>query len=208
MTITQNETATTALVPMAKAHQVRDALAATILSAHDSSMPVLSGVKLDVSGSSYVFTSTDRYRLTRVTVTLDEAGTDHTVIIPLEAAKRMLTALKGLGARPGRTPAWFVFEGDKVSLHYGFDGGVVAATGVTGEFPRVESITTGHVPADTQKIAFDPKFMADLCKMPGRERNLPVIMSLAGATKPMVATWGDQGDVEYLYVLMPVRMAD
>jgi DNA polymerase III sliding clamp (beta) subunit (PCNA family) len=63
--------------------------------------------------------------------------------------------------------------------------------------------------APTEEIGFNPSFLADLAKMPGQRKNQPIFLQFNGATKPARVVWTDNNhdNVEYLYLLMPVRRA-
>lgn len=219
MTATISETATTTTETVAPhvefpAAALRDALAACLLSAgKDKTLPILMAIKVERRGDELVVTSTDRYRLTRVAITLStdlEQRGDETwaVLVSGDDAKRWVATLKDEARGFGRAPAWLTIEGDDVTL--GTYSGMSKVRGVEGDYPRVDSIIpeTASKGAGLPSIAFNPKYMIDLCKMPGRGKNAPVVMDFQErASAPMVSRWND-GDVSYVHVIMPVRVPE
>lgn len=207
---------------MVAAGNLRDALTACMLSVGtEDHLPVLETVQIEKRGLELILRSTDRFRLTRVTVRLDAddmPSPDWTVLIDSGDVKRMLAAIP----KPKRYPV-----PAPVSLSWLDDGGRDAGghavhglsvdTGVTalrvqsfmGDFPRTDSLIPAN-DLDTSEvgaIGFNPKYMTDLCKMPGRDKNQPVRLRFRGEGKGAVSVWGDD-EVRYEHLLMPVRLSD
>lgn len=208
---------------------LRDALGACLLSVgRDDTLPVLTTVHVVSDGSTVTFTSTDRFRLTRVSVpTVADAGTGPAfdVLVVADDVKRLVTAIKETAKMAERnrlkSGAQLAVEGDRLVLRDWY-GGVTSGRTFEGEFPRVDSIIDGlsvpdeHTEPTAHTVAFNPAFMADLCKMPGRLRggrrsvaDGPVKLSFPGGPdKPCVSRWShcDDDAVEFVHVIMPVRL--
>lgn len=189
------------------AFKLRDALTACLLSTDKAKLlPILAAVQIVKAGGTLTLTSTDRYRLTRATITLADADFDEwTALIDKEDVKRLLTAL------PKKVARWTAF-GSVASLTFNSPRLVlntyeseVSAQNVEGTFPKVASVIDGETEA-AEMASFNPAFMIDLCKMPGRDRNQPVRLSMNGPNKPVHSKWENNG-VEYLHLIMQVRMA-
>lgn len=200
---------------------LRDALGACLLSVgKDGTLPVLETVHVVSDGTSVVFTSTDRFRLTRVTVpTVADNGTGPSFDVLVESGdvKRLVTAIKETARMVERNyalkgGAFLSVEGGRLTLR-DLDGSVTSARTYTdGQFPKVDGIIPDGM-ADTaptaHTVAFNPKFLGELCKMPGRGKGEPVSLSFPGGPdKPCVSTWThcDDDAVEFVHVLMPVRL--
>lgn len=187
---------------------LRDALLACSLTMCDDTMPILNGVQVVRAGDWLTLTSTDRYQLTQATIKVpipEEASPDDWEVgVARPDVKRLLAVL------PKRTErsAWeadLVFEGGLLILHT--PDSQVMVTPVKGEYPKVSAIIDRHVVAPAEKVAFNPACMVNLCKMPGRDRNQPVILRMGGLGKPMLSRWGSLDDgVQYLFMLMPITI--
>lgn len=212
-------TATLTAIPTATAttvrgSQLRAALTAATLSADKGGrtcmVPILAAVRITRVGAKLTVLATDRYRLTRAIIPVDMTGqleefdgNDFAVTIPVADVARVLA----LVPRPAAKLEHFTLtlEVDELGtlVATGWDGSTVRVVGMTEEYPRVDSLITGLTPVEpTDRIGFDPRLLADIAKMPGLNRN--VFFDLRGATKPVTATWSDDG-VDYLHLLMPVR---
>lgn len=203
MMTTTTERILTVVPPQA----LRDAFTACLLSvSKDQFLPVLAAVQIEKTGAELIFRSTDRYRLTRVTITLDDvskAAPDFVTLIDAADVKRVLTAIP----KPVRheTVISVALTIDDGSLVVDTGQAVMRVQPVDGEFPRTEALWPAEAQA-IEEIGLDPKYLIDLAKMPGRAKNEPVRFRFNGPGKPMVSEWSDD-DVAYKYLLMPARFA-
>lgn len=210
------------------AHVWRDALAATLLSVgKDDTLPTLETVHVSVDESQVALTSTDRYRLTRVTVPLSSSSVagavaPFTALLPSGLVKRMHALTKASKANGGLEPFTLSIEDDGHVAFTGAWSGSVTGMIEPGEYPRVDGIINRatdskinpgpHLMDGRLTLGFDPRYMADLCKMP-RERSggknarpAAVALSIGDPDRPLVAKWQLNG-ADYLYVLMPACIA-
>lgn len=202
MTATLTATATATATTVRAAH-LRAALTAATLSAGKGKdmVPVLAAVRVTRTAGTLTVLATDRYRLTRAIIPADDDGTDFEVTIPVDDVARIIA----LTPRPGKLAhLTLTLQVDNGVLQVtDWDGSTVRVVGMTEEYPRVDSLITGLAPAAaTERIGFDPRFLADLAKMPGLNRR--VFLDLRGDGKPVTASWDDDG-VSFLHLLMPVR---
>lgn len=183
------------------ASQLRNALSACLLSASkDQTLPVLAAVQVVKVGDTLTFRSTDRYRLTVVTVALQNTPEgDWATLIPAADVKRAVTALPKRGVELATiAPDAIGWDWGQASMRF---------QPFEGEFPRVDQIIPTTT-AEVQEIGFNPSFLADLNKMPGFGRNAPAHFKFNGAGKPARVEWIDDAheNVSYVYLLMPVRV--
>lgn len=185
------------------ANALRDALTAALVAvATETYLPVLNAVQITKDGNQLVFRATDRYRLVRVTVTLDnQPEGDWEVLLPAADVKQLVTVLPKAGpfatlelAADGRFGVAVV------------DGPSLQVTPIDGDFPKTDQIIpTTFEP--TESIAFKPGQLTDIKKMPGlgQKKDNPVLFRLNGPLKPALAEWTD-GVSDYLYLLMPQKV--
>lgn len=200
---------------------LRDALTACMLSASkNATLPVLMAVQVEKRGAELILRSTDRYRLTRVTITLDSGdmpSPDWTAIVEMADVKRIVSALPK--ARRGASPllvtvAWLDdggcdYSGRRVNgLSVDMEGTGVRVQAYDGDYPRMDSL----IPSDDSdtdavgEMGFNPLHMVDLCKMPGRGKGDRVALRFRGDRKGFVSVWGDD-TIRYEHLMMPVRQA-
>ncbi len=197
----------------------RDVLAAVLTSCNRSHRnSELRGVLVEWDGTDLLLTSTDTYRLTRVRVPLVELGysVDVTlgvpfrVLVPHQMVKGAHALVKGVKGAAQGEPWLLAFTGT-LSFEGEWSHAGVSSSALDGVFPKVDGILDRdrlpNVPEGTDKltVAFDPRFLADLCKMP-REAGAPVALVIGDPVRPARADW-NVGQVGYTHVLMPVRLA-
>lgn len=197
---------------------LRDALTACMLSVStNDTLPVLMTVQIEKRDGELVLRSTDRFRLTRVTIKLDAGdmpSPNWVVLVASDDVKRVLSTIpkpkRGLSLPVslswlddgGRDYSGRVVNG--LSVDTG-ETGMRVQSYDAGEFPR----TDGLIPSDdsdtveTGEIAFDPKQLIDLCKMP-RGKGESVRLRMRGTNKGVMSVWGDD-TVRYEHLLMPKR---
>lgn len=204
---------------MVGAGDLRDALTACLLSAgKDSFLPSLMSVQIEKRAGELVFRSTDRFRLTRVTVTLDSddmPSPDWRVLVSVADVKRVLSTVPKPRRNGSDSPvalSWLDDGGRDAGGHavnglsLDIDGAGVRVQSIDADYPRVDSL----IPTDDSdtvqmgEVLFDPARMADLCKMPGRGKNEAVSLRLRGDRKGLVSEWGSE-TVRFVHLLMPCR---
>lgn len=184
-----------------QAVQLRNALAATLLSvSKDGTLPVLGMVQVEKVGDTLTFRSTDRCRLTVVTVTVKDAPEgDWVTLIPAADVKRAVAALPKNGLDVATvTPDTIGYDWGQASMRF---------QSFEDDFPKVDQIIPTTVDA-VEEIGLKPEQLADLAKMPGRRKNQPAHFKFAGASKPVRVEWTDDkyDNVSYVHLMMPVRV--
>jgi DNA polymerase III sliding clamp (beta) subunit (PCNA family) len=74
-----------------------------------------------------------------------------------------------------------------------------------GDYPQYESLIPKEF-SETSEIRFNPSFMADIAKLPVRDKNTSVLMKFRGNNKPMFAEVDGPHGIQWTYLLMPVRI--
>lgn len=198
---------------------LRDALTACMLSAgKDDTLPVLETVQIQKLDRTLIVRSTDRYRLTRVTITLDPEdmpSPDWTVLVATADVKRIIASLPKSRRNVSPVPvalSWLEDGGRDYAgcaVHgLSVDTGEMGARvqSFEGDFPKVDML----FPADDTdtvemgEMGFRPAQLIDLCKMPGRRKDERVALRFRGDGKGAVSVWGDDM-VRYEHLIMPVR---
>lgn len=216
MTVTVETTeVSTSIVFGVPADVMRDLGAAVVAACKDDMFPTLTGVRLEWGPFGVRTVATDRYRLAVVTWQ-GEPDTCHKetggVLIPADELTAFIKALPKANrhALPPSVLIKVIPEANAVMLTAVSNDGEFTRTIRTldGEFPKWESlIPTEFTGLDADGVAVNPKYLADVAKMPS-ERNLPVRVQFTGSGRPMVWTAdGIAKGVSWKYLLMPVRLA-
>ena len=181
-----------------------------VASGKDKTLPILNSVRMEIREPLVRVVSTDRYRLVIGDVDMHE-GTRMEIgafNLPLDSVKDLV---KMLPVKRDSGDVVIELSDDEKYVSFTYDG----TDGkwnreyllLTGEFPRYESLIP-TVFEGTDRINFNPSFMADIAKLPAREKHTPVRMQLQGANKPMFGTLEGASGVSWSYMLMPVRLPE
>jgi DNA polymerase III subunit beta len=122
----------------------------TVAASRDETLPILTGVRMEIDGESLTLLSTDRYRLAMRTLTW-RPGTPGISTIALVRARTLAEVSKALGAGSDVTLA--LADGGGTEL-IGFEAGGRRTTSllVDGEYPKVR----GLFPAESPTYAVAP----------------------------------------------------
>lgn len=205
----------TSIVFGVPADVMRDLATAVVAAGKDDTLPTLTGVRLEWGPFGVRTVATDRYRLAVVTWQ-GEPETCHKdtggVLIPAADLAAFVKALPKANryTLPPSVLIKVIPEANAVMLTAMSNDGEFTRTIRTldGEFPKWESlIPTEFTDLPSDGIAMNPKYLADVAKMPA-PRNAPVRVRFTGdRSRPMVwdtPTPLDSG-VTWRYLLMPVR---
>jgi DNA polymerase-3 subunit beta len=161
----------------------------TTAAGRDDTLPILTGVRVEIDGSTITLLATDRYRLAMRTLTWSPEGSD-TSVVALVPARTLADTARALGASGtvelalGRTGA-----GDGL---IGFEAGSRRTTSrlLDGEYPKVTAIfpTTSDVTAviDTAVLVEAVKRVSLVA-----ERNTPVRLRFSAGEVVIEAGQGD-----------------
>ena len=118
---------------------LRDALTACLLSvSKETTLPILRTVRVVKTGSELVFTSTDRYRLTRVTVTLtDDDSLDFDILLDRDDIPRILT-LAPKGVKFAVNYVWLIVAGGTLTVR-DLDGSEIKVVEQLGKLVQNET---------------------------------------------------------------------
>jgi DNA polymerase III sliding clamp (beta) subunit (PCNA family) len=179
-----------------------------VASGKDKYLPVLNSVRVEVREPLVRVVSTDRYRLLIGDVDMPE-GTAMEIgnfLITVDQAKDLVKVLP-VKKDSGNVVIELSDDEKYVSFTYDGAGGKWNREYRTldGEFPRYESLIP-TVFEGTDEVRFNPVFMADIAKLPVKDKNTHVHMRLQNASKPMLAEIDGANGVAWTYMLMPIRI--
>jgi len=206
MNATMEKTATQFII---NAPLLDDLLAgAALAGGKDSSLPTLECISLESRDGSLIAACTDRYRLFIGRVAFDhleiKPGHDIKVMIHRMDAAKIRALIKPLtGKRVVNPRVNVAIDGERVTVST-IDGSITFLSW-GGTFPSYEHlIPTTFSPAD--EIGVNPAFLADLAKVPGIDKTIPLIIRTSGSRKPLLCETR-AGDIIWQLLLMPMRVA-
>ncbi len=161
----------------------------SVAAGRDDTLPVLTGVRVEIDGSSVVLAATDRYRLAvrELVWTPQETGLSAVALVP---ARTLAETAKSLANGERVTVA--LSTGATGEGMVGFEGGARRTTTrlLDGEFPKYRSL----LPADSNSIAVvEAGPFIDAVKRVAlvAERNTPVRLSFTDGQLALEAGSGD-----------------
>jgi len=175
----------------------------------DKGLMGLNVVRFEIREPLVRVVSTDRYRLVIGDINMVEGTVMETgnFNLPLESAKDLL---KALPIKKDSGNILIELSDDEKYVSFTCDGSAGKWSKeyltLTSDFPKYESLIPKQFTA-TEDICFNPTFMADIAKLPAATVNVPVRMKFTGNNKPMLGEIRGANDVEWTYLLMPVRLA-
>lgn len=189
------------------APELDDLLGGALLAAGKDSdkIPQLATVGIQSIDGTITAVATDRYRLHVGTIV---QGEDNAGDFPMTMITRKdITAIKSLikphlssSINPAVTIA---IAGEWVTVRT-IDG-EIKIRAYDGKFPPyAHLIPSEFSPADN--IGVNPKFLADMAKIPGLDKSRPLILRSSGAMKPLLATL-ETDNVSWQLLLMPMRIS-
>lgn len=191
------------------ASSMRDLLAGALVAVgKDKTIPTLTGVFVEWEPGLVRAVATDRYRLALGEyansaldgVSLDGSGS---VLIPAEMVKSLVKALPKVAHEPvGWERATLSVDDGVISVSW--PGGSASGVALIGEYPQYKSLIPSEFDG-TDRIAFDPSYLADVAKIPHR-RGDAVRWQFVRSDRPAVATFPEWHGVSWTYLLMPVRL--
>ena len=193
---------------------LRDMLAGALVAAgKDKTMPTICAVRIEWSTvplPTVTVTSTDRYRLAVGEWSLSDSDDashvdgDGAVLMPADMATALVKSLPKSSGRIGWERATLTVSDGVITVTW--PGGSLTGVVVDGDFPKWRSLIPSSDDSEgTVNISFDPKYLSDVSKIPHGKGD-PVKWTFRGATRPAVARYGPHHGVEWLYLLMPVRL--
>lgn len=188
--------------------------AASVAAGKDDTLPTLTGIRVEWDSLSVRMVATDRYRLVKAEWQAkpgEHAVTEGAALVP---AAELVAYVKALPkpSRFGLPPTVIIHPEDgQVRFTCVTHEGEVSRTIRTldGEFPKYQSlIPTEFAGLDGDGIGVNPKYLADVAKMPLVKKESPVRVRFTASGRPMVwePTSPLDSGVTWLYLLMPVRI--
>ena len=231
-----------------------------VAAGRDDTLPVLTGVRVEIEGDDLTLAATDRYRLAvrRLTWKPEQPNLSSVALVPartladaaksLSSSGEVLLALssgvtgEGLVGfeSEGRHMTSRLLEGDfpkysslfpsdsqsvaqvdtaafaeavrrvslvaerntPVRLAFSDDGCVLEAG--TGDEAQASEAVEARLKGDDISVAFNPSFLLDGLAATGSES---ATLSFTTPTRPAVITAADHPDLDYRYLIMPVRLS-
>ena len=181
---------------------------AALAGGKDSSLPTLECISLESRDGKLIAACTDRYRLFIGRVAFDhleiKPGEDISIMIHRMDVVKIRSLIKPLTGKRVLNPRVNVaIDGNRITVST-VDGSVTVLSW-DGKFPSYEHlIPTVFEPAD--EIGVNPAFLADLAKVPGIDKSVPLIIRTSGSRKPLLCETR-AGDIIWQLLLMPMRVA-
>lgn len=184
--------------------------AASVAVGKDNTLPVLTGIRVEWDSLSVRMVATDRYRLIKAEWLNASNVSEGAALVP---AAELVAYVKALPkpSRFGLPPTVLIHPEDgQVRFTCVTHEGEVSRTIRTldGEFPKYQTlIPTEFAGLDGDGIGVNPKYLADVAKMP-LDKGQVVRVRFTAPARPMVwePTSALDSGVQWLYLLMPVRI--
>lgn len=160
----------------------------TVAASRDETLPILTGVRLEIEGETLTLLATDRYRLAMRTLPW-RPGSPSASAVALVRARTLSEVSKALGAAGDVTLA--LSTGGSTEL-IGFEAGGRRTTSllVDGEYPKVRALfpaeSPTHAAVDTHALTEAVRRVALVA-----ERNTPVRLSFADGSVTLEAGQGE-----------------
>ena len=181
---------------------------ALIAAGKDSSLPVLTCLQLESRDGKLIAAATDRYRLFIGRLAFDtlelKPENDLKILILRDDVAKIRSLIKPLTGKRVLNPyVQLTIDGERITVST-VDGSITFLSW-GGTFPSYEHlIPTVFEPAD--EIGVNPVFLADLAKVPGIDKSVPLIIRTSGSRKPLLCETR-AGDIIWQLLLMPMRVA-
>ncbi len=162
----------------------------TVAASRDETLPILTGVRMEIEGDTVTLLSTDRYRLAMRELPW-RAATPGTSAIALVRARTLSEVAKALGAG-GDVALALATGGSGASELIGFEAGGRRTTSllVDGDYPKVRSLFPAESPVFAV-VATGPLVEAVRRVSLVAERNTPVRLSFTDGQVTLEAGQGD-----------------
>lgn len=160
----------------------------TVAASRDETLPILTGVRMEIEGETVTLLATDRYRLAMRTLTW-RPSTPDTSAVALVRARTLSEVSKALGAGADVTLA--LSTGSATEL-IGFEAGGRRTTSllVDGEYPKVRALFPAESPSHA--VVSTPSLIEAVRRVAlVAERNTPVRLGFADGSVTLEAGQGE-----------------
>lgn len=142
--------------------------AAAAFLSKDAARPILEAVAVDFVDGAVRFVATDSHRLAVFCMAADVSGAmvDGPVLVPRDAVRSILAAVKPAAVKHSPGPARFTFGADSCAFDNGA-GAVLTFRPVEGEYPNWSGLIpdVDNWPEDANvAVSLSPKYLADIGK--------------------------------------------
>lgn len=208
------ETVTTFTVPVSV---LRDLSLAGVAAGKDDTLPTLTGVFMEWDRHGLRAVATDRFRLAVIDYHAGNVadsgwnvGEGGSALVPAKDLTAYVKTLPKPRVRDRHEPVVVIAPGEhEITFTCVHDGGELSRTirTLAGDFPKYRSLMPDtFTGGDEDGICMDPKYLADLSKMPDAGK-AGVRLRQNEATRPMMWDAGDPNvdRITWRYLLMPIR---
>jgi len=188
----------------------------------DETLPLLTGIRVEINGDTMTLLATDRYRLAMREIKWNPRNPDvqAAVLLKAKTVSEVGSTLSGSGELSIALPAAgelsdLAEAARRISLvaerntplRLKFTQGSVAIDAGRGDEAQASETLQAHLSGDDITVAYNPAYLSDGLKVFGTEF---VRFSFTDAPKPAVISGQDEplaeDDRNYRYLLMPVRL--
>jgi DNA polymerase III subunit beta len=182
-------------MPSASGSMRGDAFAAavgqvSVAAGRDDTLPVLTGVRVEIDGSTITMAATDRYRLAvrELAWTPEQSGLSAIALVP---ARTLADTAKSLAASDKVTVALSTGSGAEGLVGFEGSGRRTTSRLLDGEFPKYRSL----LPSESSSLAtVDNAALIESVRRVAlvAERNTPIRLSFSGGSLTLEAGSGDE----------------
>jgi DNA polymerase III sliding clamp (beta) subunit (PCNA family) len=169
----------------------------------DKSLTALKCVMLEARDGSIIAAATDRYRIHEGRAGIDDAEFRRVLITRDDATKIRAFIKDKIKASHADGITITADSNDLITVSDLFHNSITCR-GQVANFPPYEHLIPTEFNA-TDTIGLNPAFLADLAKIPGVGKKLPMMLKLNGPGKPMLAEVA--GEVFWRVLIMPMRVS-
>jgi len=180
-------------------------LAGTVL-VTDKNIPVLSCINLSYNQGELIAVATDRYRLHIARLSGDNLETlpaEFSININRDDVKNIRSFIKPLTGRAINPRVTITINESKVTIST--DTGEISFLAYDGTFPPYEQLIPTEFNA-IEKINVNPSYLADIAKIPGIDKTIPLVLKFTSENKPLLTSL-TAGAIAWTVLLMPMRTA-
>ena len=180
-------------------------LAGTVL-VTDKNIPTLSCVHLEYKAGELIAVATDRYRLHIARLSGDNLETlpaEFSININRDDVKNIRSFIKPLTGRAINPRVTITINESKVTIST--DTGEISFLAYDGTFPPYEQLIPTEFNA-IEKINVNPSYLADIAKIPGIDKTIPLVLKFTSENKPLLTSL-TAGAIAWTVLLMPMRTA-
>lgn len=171
---------------------------ASVAAGKDKTLPLFNVVKLELTRDKIRLSATDRYRLAIGQFPIDLDGDPTELLIATNTVKDLISWLKPFKS------SLILIEQYANGIVFNCAGMTYLVASVDQDYPDLDKIMPLNF-GDVSEIYFDSEYLSDVVKVSGKGVTLK--WQFTTPVRPAVATFTDKHDIEWQYLVMPIRKA-